>query len=139
MGKKIKQLNVSVSILLIIIFIFLLYMNIQQDIEDAKVLSTITCHKEVDVPKIKEIDSLVIESIIEKYNKKKAMNISNSESILSDIKIGAVRGVLGGAIMGSGLEGMVISAITFGSLSGLSKAYELKYGHSAVLNDYKHT
>jgi hypothetical protein len=138
-GGKINQLNTGVIILLIIIFVFLLYKNIKQDIDDEERLSNIICHKEVNVPKIKEIDILVIESIIEEYNKKKAMNISNYASIWSDTKKGIFRGVLGGVIIGGGMEGIIISAITFGTLSGFSKAYDLKYGYTVVLNDYKHT
>jgi hypothetical protein len=116
-----------------------LYTNILQDIQDEKNLDKIVCHKEVDLPKIKGVDKLVIESVVEEYWKKRSMNKSNCAKIWNDIRTGFVRGALGGAIVGGGWEGSASGAIVFGTMSGLSRAYHLVYGKPSFLKDHKHT
>jgi hypothetical protein len=139
MGSSFKQFNISACIILFFIFIYLLHGNDAYDNMDKKQLNTIICHKEVDLPDIDITDRLVIESVIEKYNKKRAMNKSNRARILESIKSGIIRGVIGGAIVGKGFEGAASGAVVFGAISGISTAYSLIYDRSSFLNEKKHT
>ena len=138
-GSDIKKFNIGLSVVLLFIFIYLLYANIIQDIQDKKILDEIVCHKEVDLPKIRGVDKLIIESVVEEYWKKRSMNKSNCAKIWNDVKTGVVRGALGGAIVGGGWSGAASGAIVFGTMSGLSRSYHLKYGKSSFLRDHKHT
>jgi hypothetical protein len=132
-------MNIGLNIVLSIIFLYLLYVNIQQDISDTKELDGILCHKEIELPKIKIIDKLMIESVIENYGKNKSRNKSNSAKIWTEIKSGFTRGALGGAIVSSDLGVIFSGALVFGSMSGLFKAYNLIYGSTLVLRYKKHT
>lgn len=134
-----SKINIGLSVVLFFIFLFLLYANIMKDIEDEKTLDKILCHKEVDLPKIREVDKLIIESVIEEYWRKRSMNKSKCAKIWGDVKAGIVRGALGGAIMGGGWGGAASGAIVFGTMSGLSKAYHLTYGKPFFLINNKHT
>lgn len=133
------KFNVGLSVVLFFIFIFLLYKNLIQDAQDGKALDKILCHKEVDLPNIRGVDKLVIESVIEEYWKKRSMNKSNCAKIWNDMRTGFVRGALGGAIVGGDWGGSASGAIVFSAISGLSKAYHLAYGKSSFLMDNKHT
>jgi hypothetical protein len=138
-GSGLETFNVGLSVALFFVFIFLLHANIIQDAQDEKKLDKIVCHKEVDLPKIRGMDKLVIESVIEEYWKKRSMNKSNCAKIWNDMRTGFVRGALGGAIVGGGWGGSASGAIVFSTLSGLSRAYNLTYGKSSFLRDNKHT
>ena len=138
-GNDLEKINVGLSVVLFFIFLFLLYANIMKDIEDKEILDKIVCHKEVDLPKIRGVDKLIIESVIEEYWRKRSMNKSNCAKIWGDVKTGIVRGALGGAIVGGGWSGAASGALVFGTMSGLSKAYNLTYGKSHFLREYKHT
>ncbi len=134
-----NNINKSICLVLVIIFLYLVYCNFIEDTNDKKTLSNIICHKEVKLPDIDEEDRLVMESVIEDYWKKRSMNKSNCSKILGEIKGGAIRGALGGALVGEGLTGAVSGAIVFGLMSGVLKAYNLKYGQRSFLHEDKHT
>lgn len=138
-GSELKNFNVGLSVALFFVFIFLLHANIVQDLDDEKTLDKIVCHKEVDLPKIRGVDKLVIESVIAEYWKKRSMNKSNCAKIWNEMRTGFVRGALGGAIVGEGWGGAASGAIVFGTMSGLFKAYNLTYGKASFLRDHKHT
>lgn len=138
-GSGFGKFNIGFSVALLFIFIFLLYLNIVKDLQDKKTLDDIICHKEVDLPNIRNMDKLVIESVIEEYWKKRSMNKSNCAKIWNDIRTGFMRGALGGVIVGKGYAGVVSGAFVFGALSGLSRSYHLTYGKSSFMMDYKHT
>jgi hypothetical protein len=138
-GSGLEKFNVGLSVALFFVFIFLLYANIIQDAQDKKTLDEIVCHKEVDLPKIRDVDKLVIESVVEEYWQKRSRNKSNCAKIWNDMSTGFVRGALGGAIVGGDWGGVASGAIVFSTLSGLSSAYHLTYGKSSFLRDNKHT
>jgi hypothetical protein len=136
---RLRKLNVGLIVALLLVFIFLLYANIMQDVQNKKKLNEIVCHKEVNLPNIRVVDKLIIESVIEEYWKKRSMNKSNCVKIWNDMKFGFVRGALGGAIIGRDWEGTMSGAVVFSAISGLSKAYTLNYGKPSFLEDIKHT
>jgi hypothetical protein len=136
---EIEKFNIGLNVSLFFVFIFLLYANIIQDMQNKNKLNTIVCHKEVNLPKIRDADKLIIESVIEKYWKKRSMNKSNCVKIWNDMKFGFIRGALGGAIIGRDWEGTVSGAVVFSAISGLSKAYSLNYNKPSFLKDRKHT
>jgi hypothetical protein len=117
------KFNIGLGIALFLIFIYLVQCNITQDIMDEKKLDTIVCHKDVELPPMKDIDKLAIESIIEDYWKKRSMNKSNCAKIWGDMKMGIIRGVLGGILIGGGIDGAISGAIMLGGMSGLFRAY----------------
>jgi hypothetical protein len=133
------KINTGLGIILILIFIYLVQYNIKQDMMDKKELDTIVCHKDVQLPPMKDIDKLAIESIIEDYWKKRSMNKSNCAKIWGEMKTGITRGALGGILIGGGLDGAISGAIMLGGMSGLFRAYNLTYGKSPFLNPGKHT
>jgi hypothetical protein len=133
------KFNVGLIVALFLVFIFLLYLNIIQDMQNKKKLNKILCHKEVNLPKIRDVDKLIIESVVEKYWKKRSMNKSNCVKIWNDMKFGFVRGALGGAIIGRDWGGTVSGAVVFSAISGLSKAFSLNYGKPSFLKERKHT
>ena len=139
MSAQSRPLNFGVMVALTLIFLVLLYKNMEIDKKNDAHLGQMVCHKEVKLPSIHDTDVLIIESVIEKYWKKCNMNKSNTAKIWGDIKMGAARGVLGGAIVGSGPVGALTSAVVFGTLSGVSRAYSLTYGSMSFLNVKKHT
>jgi hypothetical protein len=139
MSTAIQKTNMGLLVVLIFMFIILLYFTILQDIEDGKTLDSIVCHKEINIPDIKCIDILVIESVIENYRKKRAMNKSGYAKVWGDVKNGFIRGAFGGMILGNGIEGAIPGSIVFGLLSGLLKAHSIVYGESSFLNLKKHT
>ena len=59
-----EQFNIGLCIILFLIFSYLLYVNMLQDVEDEKTLGKIVCHKEVQLPEIRIVDKLIIESVI---------------------------------------------------------------------------
>jgi hypothetical protein len=135
MGNKLKRVNISIMVVMLVLFIFLLYCNITQDAQDATELNGIVCHKEITLPKIKNVDRLMIESVTEEYLRKRSINKSNCAKIWSEIKTGIFRGALGGAIVGGGWDGAASGAIVFGSMAGLFRSYDLIYGKSVVLKN----
>lgn len=138
-GTDLSNINVGMSIVLFFIFMFLLHANIMKDIEYARKLDKIVCHKEVDIPKIRGVDKLVIESVIEEYWKKRSMNKSKCSRIWRDLKTGFIRGALSGFITGGGVSGAASGAVVFGMLSGLTQAYHSTYSKPSYLNSNKHT
>lgn len=141
MSSDLKNINVSICTVLFIVFIYLLYMNLTIDSTNTRKLDNIICHKEVlhKLPKIKDVDKLVIESVIEDYWRKRSMNKSNCGKIWNEIKGGVLRGIIGGVIVGGGMSGAISGAIVFGSMSGLMKAYNLSHGKMIYLSNIKHT
>ena len=136
---ELKKINIGLCVVLFFIFIYLLYLATTQDTEDKKILDDMVCHKEVVLPEIYKTDELIIESVIEKYLKKKHMNKSNSSKIWIALKQGAFRGALGGFILSKGLGGALSGAVVFSALSGIPTAYNIVYGKPHVLSTCKHT
>lgn len=141
MADGFENFNTGLFIALFMAFIYLVYVNITIDTDNSQKLDNIVCHKEIEhaLPKIKDVDKLIIESVISEYWRKRNMNKSNCAKIWKEVKSGIVRGALGGAIVGSGLSGAASGAVVFGTLGGLSKAYALSYGKMEYLRDHKHT
>lgn len=139
MTKRLETINKGVCICLLIVFIFLLYLNYIQDLDDEKMLDGIVCHKEVDIPSIKMNDKLIVESIIEEYNKKKTMNTSNCARVIGDVKLGISKGIISGVIVSGGIGGAAVGAIVYGSISGISTAYNLIYHKQKYLKYNKHS
>lgn len=139
-GKE-KAINIVPFIILIIIFIYLLCLNLEIDKSNDIKLNNIVCHKEVErtLPVISETERLVIESVISDYWKKRKMNKSNMSKIINSIENGAMRGALGGIILGGGIYGAATSGLVFGTMGGLLTSYNLTYGSTKYLNNIKHT
>ncbi len=138
-SNSLDTLNIGFLVVIVCIFIYLLHSNILQDISDNNTLDSIQCHKEVDIPEIKNMDKLVVESIIEEYLKKRAMNKSNYDRIWGDVISGGVKGALSGAIIGGTLISAIEGVIVYGTISGTHKAYTLLYGKDKFLSPHKHT
>lgn len=139
MTKRLENINIGVCICLFIVFLSLLYFNYLKDLDDEKILDNIVCHKEVDIPNIEIQEKLIIESIIEDYNKKKVMNVSNCAKIIRDVKSGISKGVLSGIIVGGGLVGAAVGAIVYGSISGIFTAYNMIYYKKKYIKYNKHS
>jgi len=141
MYDKEKNINIILFIVLFIVFIYLLCLNSEIDKSNDIELNNIVCHKEVEktLPVISNTDRLMLESVISEYWKKRKMNKSNMSKIFNSIENGAMRGVLGGAVLGGGIYGAVTSGIVFGTMGGLLTSYNLTYGKTVYLNNIKHT
>lgn len=137
--KPFGNINTSLLAVLICIMVVLIYMNIQQDILDEKTLNSIECHKDIEIPEIKNIDKLVIESVIENYWSKRTMNRSNRIRIYDEIMNGSIKGAIGGAIIGGSALIALEGAVVHGAISGAAKAYNLLYKKTPFINDNKHT
>jgi hypothetical protein len=140
MGTKSTAVIVGGCILLLLIFIYLLYVNEQIDKNNAAVLEKITSHKEVTLPRMSNLDKLMIESVVEEYYKKREMNKSHYTKIWSSLKTGIVRGGLGSAIMGNDAPTVLATSAVYGALSGIFKAYDLSTDNTKTfVNKYKQT
>lgn len=124
-----KDINVTVALVLFIVFLYLMQKNMECDERNKAALKAMPCHKEVDIV-VDDDERLKIESVIEDYWKKRAMNKSKCSKVMNSIQTGMIRGALGGAIVGGGMHGAVSGAVVFGSMSGIMKAYNLAYSKS---------
>lgn len=139
MTTGLERINIGISIALFVIFLYLLYTNNNIDKKNVMDLDMTVCHKEVILPKIRDIDRLVIESVFSEYWQKRSMNKSNCSKIWSDVKSGVISGALSGAIIGSGASSVIAGGLVGGVISGTMKAYGLVNGKSQYLLATKHT
>ena len=110
------------------VLMYLVYVNTLIDGHNFINLSTTISHNEIDkkfLPKVKDIDRLTIESVVSEYMIKKDMNVSNSSKIWTEVKSGVVKGALAGSVIGGGAQGAITSAVVYGTLGGMMKAYTL--------------
>lgn len=109
-----KLSNICVCILLLLTMLVILYSMYDDD----KCKFTLMHNRYIDEKSEEELSEIQrIEKIITDLKKRRALNKSTNRKVLNSIKLGIVRGVIGGVLLGSG--GVAISAITFGSIGGI--------------------
>ena len=134
-----KNMQTAVMIISVLYFAYLIQYNMELDADNYMRLSGQVSHKQVIVPNITFEERIKIESVIEDYKKKKTMNKSNINRIVTGIRDGMIRGALGGAFMGKSVEGSILGAIVFGSMGGIMKAHSLVHDHPYYLYPEKFT
>lgn len=134
---KLKNINVGLLLIVMLLLAYYTYKVIELDNLNRSVINNTISHQEVDLPDIPQESRLVIEQVIEEYWTKRSMNKSKCANVLTNIKIGTMRGALAGAVLGGGTSGIASGAIVYGALSGLASAYKTIHGGRAYLNDAK--
>ena len=126
-GAGAGKINMLLLMVLIILFIYLVQCNINIDYANAKILDTIPCHTEADLPSIQNKDVLLIESVVDDYLKKQNMKKSRCSDIGTSVMSDVIRGAVSGAIMGSTTDSVVSGMVVFGVVSGVFNSYKLAF------------
>ena len=95
------------------------------------------CHKELPVRHVTTDDRLKVESILDNYMIRRDKNKSKSSNVLYEFRNGAVRGIIGAALLGGGINEITAGALVYGTISGFSKAYTQKYTSDTYLDPLK--
>lgn len=134
---RLSEINILTSIPVVLILLFLLYENVRQDYKDRYYIQTTICHKKVQIPIITQEERLKIETVLDDYIKRRDKNISKLYKIFSELYVGAMRGVLGAAMLGGGINEMAAGAIVYGTISGFSRAYSQQHINNMDLGSLK--
>lgn len=108
----------TAGLIVLVIILILMYTHAMTiDKQNCSILKNSNYVKEPD-QLISSMERCKVEQIIREYKTRKSMNKSQSNRILKDTALGAIRGALGGAILG-GDAGIVPGMIAFGALNGI--------------------
>ena len=104
-------------IFLVILLTFIYIHASSIDTEKEELLKNRHCPSEYQYP-ISHTERHKIEQVIRDYKTRRSTNKSNTTKIINEIVLGALRGGLGGAVLG-GEAGIIPGMIAFGTLGGI--------------------
>jgi hypothetical protein len=108
----------TAGLVLLIIMLTIAWIHAGQiDVKNTKMLGQEIYMTEYS-KNISEDERCRVEQILRDYKHRRSLNKSCSNKILADTIMGAIRGGLGGAVLG-GESGIVPGIVAFGTLSGI--------------------
>jgi hypothetical protein len=116
MGKTQGYPTAGLVLLVILLTIMWIHAS-SMDIKNTKIFGNEITLKTYENP-ISFDERSRVEQILRDYRERRSLNKSYSNKIVIDTIIGAIRGGLGGAVLG-GESGIVPGMIAFGTLSGI--------------------
>jgi hypothetical protein len=116
MGKKTAYPTAGLVVLVVLLTILYLHAS-TEDAKNGVILnatpSTASYNMHID-----KNERCRIEQVIRDYRGRRSLNKSHSQKIVMDTIMGAIRGGLGGAVLG-GDSGIIPGMVAFGTLSGI--------------------
>ena len=108
----------TAGLVVLVIILTLMYAQaIMSDTRNGKLVRSMDC-PDIDAVDVSLEERCKIEQVIRDYKNKRTINKSQSKRLTNAVILGALRGGLGGAVLG-GEAGILPGMIAFGSLGGI--------------------
>ena len=104
-------------VFLVILLTVMYFHATKSDIKNRELLIQTPCSSQRDIY-VSQIERCKIEQVLRECKARRATNKSKSQKILTETVLGAIRGGLGGAVLG-GDAGIIPGVVAMGTLSGI--------------------
>lgn len=132
MGEE-KTSKIAIATLIVMTIMVLIY-AILDDNKCKKKLATSGTYK-IHTPNIDPhpVDVAYVEKIVKDLKRRRRLNKSTAGVVLDSIKVGAIRGLIGGILLGSNTS-ILASTLTFGTVNGIMTGSKILLANKKFLD-----